>query len=429
MAKKSSKKKQSESLLEKTQELWKKLDDSIFEEVTDDDKGQKFYFSVFEVVCFVLIGILFGVIIGYVITYTRTNSDDLHLKEITSTYNNIVDNYYDSVDKDKLMNSAIEGMVKSLGDPYSTYLDKNNTNSFNQNVDGSFVGIGVVVMYENEYNKIIDVNVGGPAEKAGLQKDDIIYRIDDVDAKGLYGNKLTDLVRGEEGTEVKITVKRNDEEFDYIVKRERIEVECVTSNTIEDDDNKIGYIKIDNFSAVSYKQFEKELKGLEKKKIDSLIIDVRNNPGGHLDQVSKILSLFFDKKTVLYQIQTKKKTTKVYSNSNVTRKYKVVVLTNGSSASAAEVLAACFRDNYKNSVIVGLKTYGKGTVQKSQSLSSGTSFKYTTEKWLTPKGKWLNREGLVPDVIVELNEDYTNNPSFENDNQLQVAVNKIKESN
>lgn len=428
MAKKNNKKKHNESFLEKTQELWKKFDDTLFENVDCDDKGQKFYFSVFEVVCLVLIGILFGVIIGYVLTYTRHNSNDIHLKEITSTYNNIVDNYYDSVDKDKLMNGAIEGMIKSLDDPYSTYLDKNNTSSFNQTVDGSFVGIGVVVMYDGEYNKIVEITPNGPAEKASLQKDDIIIKIDDADAKGLYGSKLTDVVRGKEGSEVKITVRRGEEELDFVLKRDLIEVTSVTSNTIEDDNYKIGYIKIENFSAVSYKQFEKNLIDLEKKGINSLIIDVRNNPGGHLDQVNKILSLFFDKKTVLYQIQTKKKTTKVYSHSNESRKYDVVILTNGNSASASEILASCFRENYKNSSIVGLKTYGKGTVQKSQNLSSGTSFKYTTEKWLTSKGKWINREGIYPDIVMEPSEDYLNNPIFENDNQLQIAVNKIKES-
>ena len=429
MAKKNYKKKQSESLLEKTQELWKKLDDSIFEEVEDDGKGQKFYFSVFEVVCFVIIGILFGVIIGYVITYTRSNSNDSHLREITSTYNNIVDNYYDTVDKDKLTDAAIEGMVKSLNDPYSMYLDKNNTDSFNQTVDGSFVGIGVVVMFEDEYNKVIEVKNDSPAEKAGIQVDDILYKIEDVDGKNLYGSKLTDLVRGEEDSEVKITIKRGEDLIDYNLKRERIEIECVSSKTIEDEDNNVGYIKIDNFSAVSYKQFEKELTSLEKKGIDSLIIDVRDNPGGHLDQVRKILSLFFDKKTVLYQIATKKKTTKVYADNNKTRDYPVVVLTNGSSASASEVLASCFKEKYKKGLVVGLRTYGKGTVQKSQGLSSGTSYKYTTERWLTSKGKWLNKEGLAPDVVVEPSEDYNNNPTFANDNVLQVAVNKIKESN
>lgn len=423
-------KRQNESLLEKTQELFTKLEDSIFEEVEEDknNKSGKFYFSVFEMVCFVLISILFGIIIGYVIMYTRDNHNDANLREITSTYNNIVDNYYDKVDKEKLMNGAIQGMVEALGDPYSSYYDVDNTDNFNQTVDGSFVGIGVVVQFDGEYNKVIEVNEGQPAEKAGIKVDDIIYKIEGNDVKGLYGKKFTDLVRGKKGTNINITVKRGEEEIEFNLKRETIEITCVTGNIIGNTDGKVGYIKIDNFSAVSYKQFKKTLKGLESENINSLIIDVRDNPGGHLSEVSKILDLFFDKKTVLYQIQTKKKTKKIYAKTNTKRDYPVAVLVNNSSASASEVLAAAFKDNYKKATIIGITTYGKGTVQKSQNLSGGTSFKYTTEKWLTPKGKWINREGLIPDLYVEPSDDYINNPVFENDNQLQEAVNKLKES-
>lgn len=423
-------KKQSESLLEKTQELFTKLEDSIFEDVEEDNnnKSGKFYFSVFEMVCFVIIAILFGIIIGYVIMYTRGNHNDANLREITSTYNNIVDNYYDKVDKEKLMNGAIQGMVEALGDPYSNYYDENNTDTFNQTVDGSFVGIGVVVVFDGEYNKVVEVNEGQPADKAGMKVDDIIYKIEGSDVKGLYGKKFTDLVRGKKGTPINITVKRGEEEIDLEIKREIIEITCVTGNIIENSDGKIGYIKVDNFSAVSYKQFNKTLKRLEDDGINSLIIDVRNNPGGHLSEVSKVLNLFFDKKTVLYQIQTKKKTKKVYAKTNTSRSYPVVVLVNNSSASASEVLAAAFKEKYKNATIIGQTTYGKGTVQKSQNLTGGTSFKYTTEKWLTPKGKWLNKEGLVPDKIVSPSDEYLNNPVFENDNQLQEAVNVLKES-
>ena len=420
--------KQSESLLEKTQELFTKLEDTIFEEVEEEQKTGKFYFSVFEMLCFVLISILFGVIIGYVITYKGVNHNDMNLREITSTYNNIIENYYDEVDKDKLMNGAIQGMIQSLGDPYSNYYDEDNTDNFNQTVDGSFIGIGVVVMYDGEYNKVIEVNEGEPADKAGMLVDDIIYKIEGKDVKGLYGKKFTDLVRGKKGTKLHLTVKRGEEEVELEIKRERIEITCVTGNTIDNENSKIGYIKIDNFSAVSYKQFKKVLENLESNNIDSLIIDVRDNPGGHLSEVKKVLSLFFNKKTVLYQIESNKKAKKVYSSSNETRKYPIVVLVNGNSASASEVLAAAFKENYKKATIVGDTTYGKGTVQKSQSISSGTSYKYTTEKWLTPKGKWLNRTGLAPDIKVIASEDYTNNPIFENDNQLQEAVNKLKES-
>ena len=167
---------------------------------------------------------------------------------------------------------------------------------------------------------------------------------------------------------------------------------------------------------------------MEKKKIDSLILDVRSNPGGHLLQTRQILSLFFDKKTVLYQVQAKKTKKKVYSLSNDKREYPIVVLIDSGSASASEILASCFKENYKNINIIGNKSYGKGTVQKSKSLNSGTSIKYTTEKWLTSKGKWINKKGVKPNIEVSLGEEYVNNPGHETDAQLQKAIEILKES-
>ena len=158
-----------------------------------------------------------------------------------------------------------------------------------------------------------------------------------------------------------------------------------------------------------------------------MILDVRDNPGGHLLQTKQILSMFFSKKTVLFQIESKQKKQKVKSLSDEVRDYPVAVLINSSSASASEVVASCFQDNYKDALIVGITSYGKGTVQQSQSLKNGTSIKYTTQKWLTSKGKWLNNTGVTPDVEVQLSESYYQNPVHEEDNQLQEAIQRIVE--
>ena len=165
---------------------------------------------------------------------------------------------------------------------------------------------------------------------------------------------------------------------------------------------------------------------MEKKNAEALIIDLRDNPGGHLSQTRDILSMFFDKKTVLYELQNKNKVSKIYSSSNDTRNYPIVILVNGNSASASEVMASCFNDNYKNATIVGTKTYGKGTVQQTVKLSSGTSFKYTTEKWLTSKGKTVDGVGINPDINIELDQSYYSNPTYENDLQVQKAVEILK---
>lgn len=389
-----------------------------------DDKAT---FSIVEVIIVIFISILFGIMIGYLINFTN-NPRDSRVEEIVNTYNDIVDEYYSDVDKDKLSDAAIKGMIESLDDPYSNYMDDDVADEFNEKIDGTFVGIGVVVMYDGEYNQVIEVYEDEPAKKAGIKVDDKIISVDDTDVKEVYGEDLVKLIRGKAGTTVKIKVLRGEEEKEFTIKREKVDIKSVENKVFEEDGKKIGYIRIDTFASNTYTQFNKTLKKLEKKNIDSLIIDVRSNPGGHLLQTRQILSLFFNRKTVLYQIKSKNKTTKVHSYTNTTRDYPIVVLIDGGSASASEILASCFKDNYKDATIIGTTSYGKGTVQKSQSLKSGNSIKYTTEKWLTSKGKWLNEKGVKPDVEVKLSDEYFENPTDETDNQLQEAIKKLKES-
>lgn len=384
-------------------------------------------FSIMEVIIVIFISILFGIMIGYLINFTK-NPRDSRVEEIVNTYNDIVDEYYSDVDKDKLADAAIKGMIESLEDPYSNYMDDETADEFNEKIDGTFVGIGVVVMYDGEYNQVIEVYEGEPAEKAGIKVDDRIIAVDDTDVKEVYGEDLVKLIRGKAGTTVKVRVLRGEEEKEFTIKRDKVDIKSVDSKVFEEDGKKIGYIRIETFASNTYTQFNKTIKKLEKKKIDSLILDVRSNPGGHLLQTRQILSMFFNRKTVLYQIKSKNKRTKVHSYTNTTRDYPVVVLIDGGSASASEILASCFKDNYKKATIIGTTSYGKGTVQKSQSLKSGNSIKYTTEKWLTSKGKWLNEKGVKPDIEVVLSDEYFENPTNENDNQLQEAIKQLKES-
>ena len=369
---------------------------------------------------------LFGLVIGCIICFNidtingRKVSSDL--KEFVTIYNDINDNFYNKTDSKKLLDSAISGMVGSLNDPYSTYMNKENTDKFNQSINGEYVGIGVTVQYKDDYNEVIEVFDGSPAKKVGIKVGDILLTVDGKKVKGIYGDDLTKLIKGKEGTKVKIVVKRGKKEKKFVVTRKAIKLDSVTSKVITNNKNKIGYISITSFADNSYKQFKNNIKELEDKKIKSLIIDVRDNPGGHLSQVNNILDLFYDKKTVLYQIEVKGKITKVYAKKADSKNYPVVILMNNFSASASEVLASCFKDNYDKAYIVGEESYGKGTVQKAKTLSSGSSFKYTTQKWLTSKGKSLNEVGLKPDYEVVLPEKYYYDPVDENDTQLQKAI-------
>ena len=407
----------------------KKLKMENFFNILNFDLENDSKFSIFEVVIIIFISIVFGIIVGYVLTYTRSPlgsvKSNSKLSEIISTYNSIKDNYYKEIDDDTLVNAAVSGMIGSLDDKYSNYMDSSTTDSFNESVEGSFVGIGITIMYDGEYNKIIAVDDKGPSNNI-LKVDDLIVEVSGKDVRGIYGDDLKKLIRGKVGTTVKIKVLRNNKNLTFSIKRTNIEIETVKSNYFDVESKRIGYLDVDVISSNTYKQFNKNLKRLENKNIDSLIIDLRDNPGGHLSQTKEILSMFFNKKTVLYQLKDKNTKKKIYSSSNETRSYPIVILVNDGSASASEIITSCFMENYNNIKVVGTTTYGKGTVQQSHQLSTGTSIKYTVQEWLTSKGKSINEKGIKPDAELLMNSEYYSNPTYNTDNQLQKAIEILK---
>lgn len=385
-------------------------------------------FNIIEVLSIVIISIIFGVMIGCLITYKK---DPISGKEISkelqdfiAVYDNIKENYYDDIDDDELINSAIKGMMSSLDDPYSLYMDDNDTADFNQSVDGSYVGIGASVSVDNV---IVEVYEGFGADAAGLKVNDVIIEVDGKDVRDIHSDDLVVLIKGKKNTTVNIKVLRDGNELSFKVKRSLVEVASAVSRVISKNDKRIGLLTITSFAANTYKQVKKEINNLEKLKIKSLIIDVRDNPGGHLTQVADILDIFFDKKTVLYQLESKGKKKKIYADDATKKSYPIAILTNSNSASAAEILVSCFKENYKDAVVVGEVTYGKGTVQKAIELDNGSSIKYTSQKWLTSKGKWINEKGIEPDYGLELTDEYYNNPSDETDSQLQKALEILAE--
>ena len=387
-------------------------------------------FNYPEMIIIMLIAILFGFLIGNIVSYTRgySGSTDKNLDEFIATYEDIVNNYYEDVDKEKLLDAGIKGMINYLDDPYASYFEGEKSEAFNESLEGTYQGIGVEVTQQDADKVITKVYKNTPAANAGLQENDIILKIDEEDVTSKSIEETVEIIQNKKkNTAFNMTIQRNGEEQTFSVKTTTLSLPQITSNIYEREDKKVGYIKIEIFSSNIAEQFESALKELESDGIDRLIIDVRDNPGGYLTQTTEILSLFMTKKQVLYQLATKKETEKVYgTKSKVDRNYPVAVLINEESASAAEILASAFKENL-NSEIIGVTSYGKGTVQRTEDLENGDTIKYTVQKWLTPDGNWINETGVTPTQEVELNLAAGETLTDENDTQLQKAIEVICE--
>lgn len=343
------------------------------------------------------------------------------LAKFVDAYDAIVNNYYKEVDKDKLVESAINGMVSSVGDEYTSYSDKDVTDNFNEAVNGKYMGIGALIMKSENDLVIYKVFEDSPSYKAGLKDGDIILKLDDKDTKDMSVNDIASIVKNDDNKEVKLLIKRGEENLDITIVKDMVELPVVSGKVINHNDKKIGYISLSIFSSVASEQFNKQLVKLEKEGISGLVIDVRGNSGGYLTTVTDIASYFLKKGDIIYKLEVNDKVTVRKDKTKESRDYPVAVLIDKSSASASEILASSIKESY-NGYVVGTNSYGKGTVQQTLVLSDGSMIKYTIEKWLTPLGNWINEEGVVPTNYVELSSEYLNNPVFENDNQLNAAL-------
>ena len=396
--------------------------DNVKEIVTIQKEG----FSYPEMVIIMIIAILFGFLIGNVVSFSKkdgsSSSVPSDLKEFVATYNDIVNNYYTSVNKEELIDAGIKGMINYLDDPYATYFDGTNSTTFNQTLEGNYEGIGVEVTSDNNKVKVTKVFDDTPAKKAGIKVGDYITKVNGTSTEGKTLSEVVSSIKNAKSKDVEITITRDNQEKVLKVTRATVDMPYTSSKVYEQNGKKIGYLKIEMFSNNIGKQVKKELTSLEKQKIDKLVIDVRDNPGGYLTQVTDILSLFMTKKDVIYQLQTKDKKQKVYGiSSKATYKYPVTVIINENSASASEILASAFKETY-GAEVVGVNSYGKGTVQKTGDLNNGDTIKYTVQKWLTPKGTWINEKGVTPTKEVKLELADGETLTEDNDTQLKAAI-------
>lgn len=378
----------------------------------------------------IIVTIIISMVIGalacsttFYIIITKKNLFNSYkdLSKFIETYNTIANNYYGELDKKEIVDVAINAMINSVGDTYTTYSDAEKTESFIEDVEGVYEGIGCTVSTNNE-GQIIVISFfeDSPADKAGLKEGDIITKIDNEDYTGKTSTDMANYVKNSKNKKIKLTIKRDGEEKEINITREKIEVPVVESEIYEQNKHKIGYISISMFSSVSYDQFENKLKELEKENIEGLIIDVRNNGGGYLTTVTDITKLFLKKGQIIYQLEEENKKEIIKDTTKEKRTYPIAVIINEDSASASEILASAIKESY-NGLVVGVNSYGKGTVQQTKTLNDGSMIKYTTQKWLTPKGTWINETGVEPTNKVEVNSEY------EGDNQLEETLKLIEE--
>ena len=393
----------------------------------DKQKRKKILkFNLAEVILIMIVTAICTIVLTIRVSYAVNNTPrkiktETDLSEFISIYDSISNDYYQEVNKDEMISSAIEAMVNYLDDPYSSYLDKEQAEALAQELNGQYEGIGAKIKLSNNQFSITEVFKDGPAEKAGLKKDDIILKIGDVSVEGKTLDDISDLIKNKEKDSFTITVDRKKEKVDITIKRSKVDLKSVDYRIIKKDKKQIGVITISVFAKNTYAQFKEIIDKIDFNEVTSLVIDLRNNKGGHLTTATSIAEMFLNKNDVIYQTSTKKGTKKITSKKEQIINAKVVVLVNGSTASASEILASAFKENL-NSEIVGVKTYGKGKVQQTKTLSDGSMVKFTIESWLTPNGEKIDQKGIEPTFEVKLDDKYYKNPTDANDAQLQKAL-------
>lgn len=328
------------------------------------------------------------------------------------------------VDQKTLYYGAVKGLVESLNDPYSVFMDPTVTTDFNNELSGEFEGIGAEIGIKENQLTIIAPLPGSPAEKAGLKAGDKILKIDDKDTSSMDIDYATSIIRGKKGTKVTLTILRTGMENPQpiTVTRDQIKVNSVTWKM---EKNNIANIQITYFNSDTSALFKKAVNEILTQSPKGIILDLRNDPGGYLSAATDVLNYFIENKTLVIEDLGKGEKQEIKSSDNAPLKgIKTVVLVDEGSASASEIVAGALQD-YKIAKLVGQKTFGKGTVQDLQQFNDGSSLKITIARWLTPLGRSIDKAGITPDYVVELTQqDYNQNK----DPQLDKAMELLSSS-
>ena len=342
--------------------------------------------------------------------------------EILSSYINRF--YLNDIDYGKMGDIIYKAMVSGLDDKYAAYYTKDEYKDISEKTKGEFCGIGAYISQGKNDNslKVAGIVKGGPAEKAGIKKGDIIVEVDGENIQGKDSSYAVSKMKGKKGTNVSISVMRkgNKKPITFNIKREVIHDNTVSYKML---DNNIGYISVSAFETVTKKQFKSAIDCLEKKNEKGLIIDLRDNGGGLLDTALDMLDQILPKKLLVYTKDKNRVAEEYYTKDDKEIKIPIVILVNGNSASASEVFCGALRD-YGKAKLLGTKTFGKGIVQSSFAFRDGTGLKFTTSKYYTPKGINIHGTGFEPDIKVKSNGKMTalKESGYKVDNQINAAL-------
>jgi len=339
-------------------------------------------------------------------------------------FNLIQSDYLDKIDLDKLVDGATNGLMDTLGDPYSGYMNPELYDLMNSDMSGEFDGIGVVIHTDEETGEIEVVGVieGAPAQTAGVKPGDVLTAVDDQPVTGMSQTELAVLVRGAEGTQVKVTMRRGEALIDFEITRAHITVPHTETEIVGD----IGYIKLNQFTANARADLDAALEAVDVNERRGLILDLRDNPGGFLSSAIDVASAFIPSGAVVTEDFGDSQQEFDATGNAADIQVPIAVLVNGGSASASELLAGALQD-HDLAMIIGETTLGKGTVQTWHTLVNGGGVRLTIARWLTPDGHWIHEQGITPDITVTWE-----NPTYEPDEadpQLDAAVSYLESLN
>ncbi len=404
--------------------------DEIYEEFKKEKKSLIIKFSLITIILVMLVAVAASEFTLYY--YFKTNNleksevsenSDKNIDAIADTLKNFrkeIDKVFlGEIDEQKVLDETIKGYVNGLGDEYSEYMTKEEWDEFQSAALGNYVGIGIYMTTDNNGNVVVLAPIkGSPAESVGLQTGDIITAVNDENVLGVSSDEVSNKIKGEAGTEVKVTVLRDNEYIDMNVKREEIKVYHVEEKMLE---NNIGYMSLATFDEGCSDEFKEKYQSLKNQGAKSLILDLRNNTGGLVDEALKIADMMIEKdKTLLITVDSKGNKEVDKAKEDPIVEGNIIVLTNEYSASASEILVGALKDNGRAKSL-GTKTFGKGVIQNVFFLNDGSALKLTVNEYFTPNETKINKVGISPDYEVELSED------AQEDVQLNKAIEILKQ--